>query len=382
MSSHIKIVVAPQAFKGTASASVVANAMIKALEKAMPHALIIPAPIADGGGGTVEALVTSSNGRLVSSQTLDPIGRPIKATWGILGDGKTAVIESAAASGLALLKPSDYNPELTSTKGTGLLIKEALDNGFRNLLIGLGDSATNDGGVGLGRALGIIPLDETGRTIHEGGAALSNLHSFDISKVHPSLTELKTTVLCDVKNTLCGLNGSAHIFGPQKGASLEQIFKLDHALANFARVVKTQFNKDVIDIPGAGAGGGLGAGLMGLCNATLKPGFEVISEAINLTKLIEDADIVITGEGRLDKSTPEGKGVAGISNIAKSCGVKHVLAIVGSTDLETQQYRNLGIDQVFALNNSKEAPIPSPAKTPILIEKTALLAITTLMDGV
>ena len=381
MSSHIKIVVAPQAFKGTASASLVAKAIIKALNKAIPHALIIPAPIADGGGGTVEALVTSSNGSLVSSKTLDPIGRPIEATWGILGDGKTAVIESAAASGLALLKPSDYNPEFTSTRGTGLLIKEVLDKGYRNLLIGLGDSATNDGGVGLGRALGIIPVNEAGSEIPEGGAALSTLYSFDTGSVHPSLAELKITVLCDVKNTLCGPNGSSHIFGPQKGASPEQISKLDLALANFAHIVKTQFNKDVIDMPGAGAGGGLGAGLVAFCNATLKPGFDVISESINLPKIIEEADLVITGEGRIDESTPGGKGVAGIAKIAKSNGVKSVLAIVGSSDLEPKKFRDIGIDEVFALNDSKESPIPSAEQTPGLIEKTTALAIKALLTA-
>ncbi len=379
MSNHIKIVVAPQAFKGTASASLVANAIINALKKAIPHALIIPAPIADGGGGTVEALVTSSNGRLVSSETLDPIGRPIEATWGILGDGTTAVIESAAASGLALLKPSDYNPELTSTKGTGLLVKAVLDRGYRNLLIGLGDSATNDGGVGLGRALGFMPIDENGNEIPEGGSALSTLYSFDTSNVHPSLGELNVTVLCDVKNTLCGPNGSSHIFGPQKGASPEQIAKLDRALSNFAQVVKTQFDKDVIDMPGAGAGGGLGAGLVALCNATLKPGFDVISESINLPKIIESADVVITGEGRIDESTPGGKGVAGIAQIAKYNGVRSVLAIVGSSDLDPKKSKDIGIDQVFALNNSKQAPIPNPEQTPRLIEKTTALAIKAFM---
>ena len=381
MSSHIKIVVAPQAFKGTASASLVANAIINALTKAVPNAVVIPTPIADGGGGTVEALVTSSNGRLVNSETLDPIGRPIEATWGILGDGTTAVIESAAASGLALLKPSEYNPELTSTKGTGLLIKEVLDKGYKNLLIGLGDSATNDGGVGLGRALGIIPINDTGNEIPEGGAALSTLHSFDTSNVHPSLAELKITVLCDVKNTLCGPNGSSHIFGPQKGASPEQISKLDLALAHFAQVVKTQFHKDVINMPGAGAGGGLGAGLVALCNATLKPGFDVISKSIKLPKIIKEADVVITGEGRIDESAPGGKGVAGIAQIAKSNGVKSVLAIVGSSDLEPNKYKDIGIDGVFALNQSKEDPIPSPERTPSLIEKTTTLAIKALITN-
>lgn len=381
MADPIKIIVAPQAFKGTASAAVVADAMVRAISRVLPQARIIRAPIADGGGGTVEALVTATNGHYINSPTIDPLGRPIEAKWGVLGDKKTAVIETSAASGLSLLDPSDYNPEITTTKGTGLLIKAALDLGYKDILIGLGDSATNDAGVGLAHALGIKPLDVNGNELPNGGSALVNLHSFDVNETHPLLNKTTKTVLCDVKNPLCGMNGASIIFGPQKGASPQQIHVLDTALANFASVVQKQFNKNVLTIPGAGAGGGLGAGLVGLCNATLQSGFEVISQSISLKENLNGADIVLTGEGRIDSQTPGGKGVAGIANMSRQSGVKSVAVIVGSSDLVASKASAIGFDAVFPITNSPKSEIPTPEETPRLIENATIKAIKTLMKG-
>jgi len=282
---------------------------------------------------------------------------------------------------LSLLDPRDYNPEITTTKGTGLLIKAALDLGYKDILIGLGDSATNDAGAGLGHALGIKPLDINGHELPNGGTALADLYSFDLNEIHPLLNMATKTVLCDVKNPLCGINGASTIFGPQKGGSTQQIQILDNALTNFASVVKKQFHKDVSTIPGAGAGGGLGAGLVGLCNAKLQSGFEVISKSISLNENLKGADIVLTGEGKIDAQTPGGKGVAGIASMSRSSGVKSVVVIVGSSDLIHSQASAIGFDAVFPLTDSPKSKIPTPEETPGLIENATIEAIRTLMKG-
>jgi glycerate kinase len=382
LTGPMKIVIVPQSFKGTATASVVADAMMKSTKQIIPHADIIAIPMADGGTGTVNTLVNATNGMLFETATVDPIGRPITAIWGVLGDKKTAVIETAAASGLSLLNSSDYNPEITTTRGTGILIRTAIDAGYSDILLGIGDSATNDGGVGLARALGIKPLDKFGKELPEGGAALSELESFNIDESIISLSNINITVLCDVINPLCGPNGASAIYGPQKGASEKQIDSLDKALSKLARVVQIQFDKDILDVPGAGAGGGLGAGLIGFFNAQLLPGFGVISRAVKLEELLTRADIVLTGEGRIDSQTSLGKGVAGIAQLSKLCGVKAVAAIVGSNELSDTDAAAIGIDNVFALRKSQNVAIPSTEETLSLIESATKLAIETLMKGI
>ena len=378
----MKIVIAPQSFKGTATASVVAGAMLDGVKKVMPSAEVISMPIADGGSGTVDTLVKATNGITIETPAVDPIGRPIIARWGVLGDGKTAVIETSAASGLSLLDISEYDPDITTTRGTGMLLRAAIDSGYSNILLGVGDSATNDGGVGLARALGIRPLDKFGKELPEGGAALSELESFDIGEFADSLTTPNITVLCDVTNPLCGINGASAVYGPQKGASHEQIELLDKSLLKLAQVVKNQLGEDILHVPGAGAGGGLGAGLIAFCGATLRPGFEIISEAVGLQGVLNGADMVLTGEGRIDSQTLLGKGLAGVASLSKSSSVNVVVAVVGANGLSDGEAISIGIDYVVPLIDSFDWKVPSPEETPILIEYSTIVAINTALEGI
>ncbi|MDA0988673.1 MAG: glycerate kinase [Chloroflexi bacterium] len=377
----MKVIVAPQSFKGTASAAVVADAMCRGVLLAMPHAEVVSIPIADGGSGTVEALVTATGGRYVSSPTSDPLGRPITARWGVLGDNDTAVIESSAASGLSLLEPSERDPTKTTTRGTGTLVRAALDAGYRRILIGLGDSATNDAGVGMAQALGIRALDGGDHDLPDGGAALLRLHSFDMTGVHPSLSASTITVLCDVTNPLCGPEGASAIFGPQKGASPQQVSLLDSALSRFSDVVEARLGCSVRDMPGAGAAGGLGAGLVAFCGAVLRPGFEVVSDTVHLRESLAGADLVLMGEGRIDAQTAGGKGVSGVAALSKRSGVPLVAAIVGRNEIGATEAASLGIDAVFSLTPLPNGAIADPDATPRLIEATTARAVASLLKG-
>jgi glycerate kinase len=377
----MKVVVSPQAFKGTASAAVVADAMCRAVHLAIPNAEVISAPIADGGSGTVEALVTATGGHYVNSLTRDPLGRPITARWGVLGDGETAVIETAAASGLSLLDRSERDPTKTTTSGTGDLVRAALDSGYRRILIGLGDSATNDAGVGMAQALGIRAMDDEGHDLPDGGGALVRLHSFEMKDIHPGLSACMITVLSDVTNPLCGPEGASAIFGPQKGADAQEVSLLDAALMRFANVVEAQLGCDVSHIPGSGAAGGLGAGLVAFCGAELRPGFEVISNSLHLSELLVEADLVLTGEGRIDAQTTGGKGVAGIAALARRHGVPRIAAIVGRDGLGSIEAMTLGIDAVFALTTGSNKIVGDLETTPKLIEATTANAIASLLKG-
>ena len=373
----MRIVVAPQAFKGTASAADAAEAMRRGVLRVAPDSEVAVIPIADGGGGTVDALVTATGGRWVTSPAADPLGRPIHARWGVLGDGETAVIETAAASGLALLADSECDPTVTTTRGTGDLIRAALDGGYRRILVGLGDSATNDAGVGMAQALGFRALDDSGCDLPEGGAALALLASIDREAAHSALAGASVTALCDVTNPLCGPDGASAVFGPQKGATPDQIEALDAALGRFADVVGEQMGLDVRDMPGAGASGGLGAGLVVFCGASLRPGFEVVSEAVRLADSLAGADLVLTGEGRLDAQTLAGKGVCGVAAMAKTNGRPEVAAIVGSDALGADGAAAIGIERVFELASSQNGA----ADTLHRIEDAAARAVAALTGG-
>ncbi|MDE3267824.1 MAG: glycerate kinase [Chloroflexota bacterium] len=371
----MKVVVAPQAFKGTASAADAAEAMRLGVVRAMPDACVTVVPIADGGGGTVDALVTATGGRWVTSPAADPLGRPIEARWGVLGDGETAVIETAAASGLALLAHSERDPTVTTTRGTGDLIRAALESGYRRILVGLGDSATNDAGVGMAQALGFRVLDERGRDLPPGGASLARLASIDCEGAHPALASASVIALCDVTNPLCGPEGAAAVFGPQKGADPAQVALLDSALRRFAQVVKERMSLDVLDMPGAGAAGGLGAGLVAFCGAALRPGFEVVSAAVRLADSLAGADLVLTGEGRLDAQTRAGKGVCGVAALAREHGSPCVAAIVG---LDAEGRAALGIDEVYELAPSQD----EAGDTLQRIESAAARAVASFVGGI
>ena len=324
----MKIVVAPQSFKGSLGAQKVAEAIASGIKRILPDAEIIILPMADGGEGTVEALVYSTAGQIITTEVTGPLSEKVAARWGILGVGTSAVIEMAEASGITLVPPGKLNPLLTTTYGTGELIKVALDTGCRKLIIGIGGSATNDGGAGMVQALGVRLLDGNGEELSWGGAALSKLNRIDISGIDKRLSECQITVACDVTNPLCGEQGASKVYGPQKGATEEMCRHLDNALANYGRIIKNDLGIDVLDMPGTGAAGGLGAGLVAFLGAELLSGIEIVSKAVGLEDHLEGAALVFTGEGRIDTQTLFGKTIAGVAAKAKALRIP-VVAIVG-----------------------------------------------------
>ena len=317
----MRIIVAPDSFKGSLSARGAARAMARGIRQVFPEAEVIEIPIADGGEGTVEALVAATGGVLRQTTVRGPLGEPVDAAWGVLGDGRTAVIEMAAASGLTRVSAGRRDPRITSTFGTGELVRAALEAGLRRIILGIGGSATNDGGAGLTRALGTRFLDADGLDLPEGGAALARLAAIDLSGLDPRLAETELLVACDVDNPLCGPRGASAIYGPQKGATPEMVAELDAALGVFAGVAARATGRDIALRPGAGAAGGLGAGLLFFTPARLRPGVAIVLEATGFEALAQGADLVITGEGRTDAQTAMGKAPVGVAAAAKRQGV-------------------------------------------------------------
>lgn len=317
----MRIVVAPDSFKGSMSSMDVANAMEQGILATFPEAQVIKVPIADGGEGTTDSLVKATGGRFMKTKVIGPLGAPVEACWGILGDGKTAVIEMAAASGLMLVAKEERNPLLTSTYGTGQLMKTVLDEGMRKLIIGIGGSATNDGGTGMAKALGAEFLDSMGNELPGGGAALRDLATIDVSRLDPRLAEMTILVASDIDNPLCGPHGASAVYGPQKGATPAMVDELDQALKHYACIAKTINGKDVLESPGAGAAGGLGAGLMLFTPAQLRPGVQIVLEVTDFEEKIKHADFVITGEGRTDFQTAYGKAPIGVAEVANKYNV-------------------------------------------------------------
>jgi glycerate kinase len=324
----VRIVIAPDSFKGSRSAGEVAAAIEEGIRRVFPAAEVRKVPLADGGEGTVRALVEATGGKIREAEVTGPLGETVKANYGILGEGRTAVIEMAAASGLPLVPESKRDPSRTTTYGTGELIKFALREGCRELIIGIGGSATTDGGAGMAQALGARLRDERGKEIGFGGGELQRLDRIDLTHLDRRIKESKVTVASDVDNPLCGERGAAYVYGPQKGATPEMVKKLDEALRHFAGILKRDLHKDVADIQGAGAAGGLGAGLIAFLEATLRPGIEIVLEAVGLEKKILAADLVITGEGKMDKQTLYGKAPYGVAKLAGK-HKKRVIAICG-----------------------------------------------------
>lgn len=319
---------APDSFKGSLTAKEVCAAMERGIKKALPSAECISVPMADGGEGTVQSLVATTKGNIYEEEVIGPLGKPIKAFYGIMGDGKTAAIEMTSASGLHLVDETTKNPLITTTYGTGQLVKSCLDKGAQKIIIGIGGSATNDGGAGFAQALGVKLKDKEGNEVPFGGAALSHLHYVDVSGIDSRLKNVQIEIASDVSNPLCGENGATHIFGPQKGATPEMLDILDKALCHYATILKEQLNKDVINTPGSGAAGGLGAGLLAFTNARIQRGVDIIIKHTNLHKKIKKADIVITGEGGIDFQTKFGKTPYGVAQLAKAEN-KKVIAIAG-----------------------------------------------------
>jgi glycerate 2-kinase len=324
----MKFVLAPDSFKESMTAKNAALAMEKGILSVFPDAECVIVPMADGGEGTVESLVSMTNGEIIKTEVLGPLGEKVIAEYGLLGEGQTAVIEMASASGLELIKPEHRDPLVTTTYGTGELIKHALNKGVSRILIGIGGSATNDGGAGMLQALGVSFKDKNGEELPFGGGSLNRLDSIDLSGLDGRIKMVKIDVACDVTNPLIGKNGASAIFGPQKGATPELVEFLDHNLAHFAEVIKQELGKEIAYLEGAGAAGGLGAGLMAFLNAHLKKGVELVIEYTGLEERVKGADYVFTGEGSIDGQTLFGKTPYGVATIAQKYSIP-VIAFAG-----------------------------------------------------
>ncbi len=343
-----KLVIAADSFKGTMSSIEVCSLIERGFKAIIPELETVKVPIADGGEGTVDAFLTALGGEKIKVRVKDPLFREIESFYGILPDQKTAVIEMAAASGLPLVE-GKKNPSLTSTYGTGELIIDALNRGCNKLIIGIGGSATNDGGIGMAAALGVKFLDEAGNSVPLNGAGLARLRRIDSSGKDPRITHCQVLVACDVDNPLYGENGAAYVFAPQKGADPEMVEYLDQGLRNYAAVLRKDLGLDVQAIPGAGAAGGLGAGLVAFTPAQLRPGIEIVLEAVNFGEIIAGADLIITGEGKIDGQSLRGKVPVGIADRAKDSGVP-VIAIVGDVGDGLEAIYQRGITAVFSIN--------------------------------
>ena len=323
-----RVVVAPQSFKGSADAVAVASAIARGVRRALPDASVEEMPLADGGEGTVRALVRATKGTLRAARVRDPLLREIRAEWGVLGDGTTAIVEMAAASGLPLLTALERDPRITSTRGTGELILAAAASGAHRIVIGIGGSATNDGGAGMARAIGYRFFDAEGNDLPEGGAALASLARID-GQTDPRLVRPAIEVACDVRNPLLGPEGASAIYGPQKGATPEVVAELDRALARYADVIERFVGRSIRDVPGSGAAGGLGAGLLAFLDARLVSGADLVLRAVDFTKHLKGAGLVITGEGRIDRQSGFGKLTGAVAAAARRAGIP-VAGVAGS----------------------------------------------------
>ena len=348
MKKDLVIVLAPDSFKESMTAKEVCVAMERGIKKVNSNIQCIHVPMADGGEGTMQSLVYATGGEVYSLEVVGPLGNKVKAEYGILGNGEIGVLEMASASGIHLVSLEERNPLITTTYGTGELIKACLDRGVKKLLIGIGGSATNDGGVGVIQALGGRLLDKEGNELGFGGGELEKLDRIDLTNFDRRLKDVVIEVACDVSNPLCGENGASYIFGPQKGASVEMIKILDNNLKHYAKVIKEQFGKDVLEIAGAGAAGGLGAGLMVFLNGNLKKGIEIVIEYSGLEKKVKNCDMVWTGEGSIDFQTQYGKTPLGVATVAKKYN-KPVVALAGRVGDDIDILYEKGIDSIFGI---------------------------------
>jgi glycerate kinase len=344
----MKVVIAPNAFKGSLSAPAAAAAIARGVREAIPDAEVVEVPVADGGDGTVEALVAARRGEFRSAQVEGPFGRPVMARYGLIDGGRTAVVELASASGLALISEQERDPRRASTYGFGQLLEAALDAGVAKVIAGIGGSATNDGGAGVAQAFGFRLLDASGGDLPRGGAALIHLERIDAPGPDPRRQWAPLTVACDVTNPLTGPQGASAVYGPQKGADVQMVEELDHALAHFAAVIERDLGKKVADVPGAGAAGGAGAGLMAFLGATLVPGAPLVVEAAGLEDALRGADLVITGEGRVDSQTAFGKAPGEVARRAQAAGIP-VILLAGSKGPGWDQLTKIGVSRVLTL---------------------------------
>lgn len=362
----MKVVVAIDSFKGSLSSIEAGQAVKAGVLAAHPDANVIIKPLADGGEGTTDAFIEGLGGQRIDLIVTGPMGFPVSCYYGYLEKDKTAIIEMASASGITLVPAHQKNPLTASTRGVGEMILHALEKGCRHFIIGIGGSATNDAGIGMLKALGYSFLDEQGLDVGEGAQALGKVASIDAKNRHPLLDDCQFRIACDVTNPLCGENGATYIYGPQKGVTEAQKDSLDQDMAHFADVTETTLNCAYKNYPGAGAAGGLGFAFLSYLHASLSPGVELILDAINLSDALNDADIVVTGEGQLDRQTAMGKAPVGVAKLAKAHGAK-VLAFSGSVTKEAVACNQAGIDAFFPILRRivtlEEAMDPSTARS-------------------
>jgi glycerate kinase len=370
MKKDLIIALAPDSFKESMTAKEVCEAMERGIKKANNNIRCIHIPMADGGEGTMQSLVDATKGEIYSKKVVGPLGNEVEAQYGILGQGEIGIIEMASASGIQLVPAEKRNPLITTTYGTGELIKACLDHGVKKLLIGIGGSATNDGGAGVVQALGGKLLDKEGNELGYGGGELGKLSTIDLSNFDSRLKDVTIEVACDVNNPLCGERGASNVFGPQKGATKEIIEILDDNLKHYADIIKIQLGKDVIDEPGAGAAGGLGAGLMAFLDGTLKKGIEMVIEYAGLEEKVKGVDMVWTGEGSIDFQTQYGKTPLGVATVAKKYN-KPVIALAGRVGEGIEVLYENGIDSIFGITKGATSLEEALVKGQENIEKTA-----------
>lgn len=365
----MRVLIAPDKFKGSLSAPRVAEAMARAVARACPRAEIDRAPMADGGEGTVDALVAATGGTIREARVTGPLGEPVLAVFGLLGDGKTAVVEMASASGLWRLSPERRDPWRATTRGTGELLLAAVGAGATKVVMGIGGSATNDGGAGLGQALGFGLLDAEGREIGSGGGELGRLARIEPPLSSNALAGVEIAIACDVANPLCGPSGASAVYGPQKGATPEMVARLDANLEHFAGIILRDLGVDIRDLPGAGAAGGLGAGLVAFAGGRLQKGVDLIIEAVKLKDRLAGAALCLTGEGALDGQSAYGKTAVGVARLARSMGCP-TLAIAGTIGPGAEAVLEEGISAYFSI-------CPGPVTEAEAMERAAELIETT-----
>ena len=364
----MKILIAADSFKGSATTMEVADRIEKGYLRICPEVEIAKLPMADGGEGTVETLVSGMDGELIYEEVTGPLGERVRAKYGVVQD-EIAIIEMAEASGLVLVEEEKRNPTLTTTYGTGELILSALERGFRRVYVGIGGSATNDGGMGMARALGYRFIDGDGNELPEGGGSLGQLYRIDRSKVTPLLKDARITVMCDVENPLYGPDGAAFVYGPQKGADPDMVRLLDKNLRHLADILKSDMNVEMADIPGSGAAGGLGGGLMAFCGADLKPGIEMVLDILKFDDRLKGVDLVITGEGRIDGQSVKGKVPAGVAKRARKLN-KPLVAIAGGVGDGAEGLYSMGIDLILPIVDGPMGLGEAMGEAGLLLEKT------------
>ncbi|WP_434401931.1 glycerate kinase [Planococcus sp. 11815] len=376
----MKIIVAPDSFKGSISAEQAARAMAQGIIEAAPDSEVIELPSADGGEGTMVNLVAATNGRMVTHQVSGPLGKPVAASYGVLGNAETCVIEIAEASGLTLLSQTERNPERASTEGTGELIRHALDAGFRDFIIGLGGSATNDGRTGLLRALGMRFLDAAGEALLPGAGALDKLYAIDAHSFDPRIQDCRFVIASDVDNPLVGPNGASHIFGPQKGATDKMAEALDRKLSHYADIVEKQTGVSLHDYAGAGAAGGAGGAFLAFFPAVMRRGIDVVLEASGFSESVASSDLIFTGEGKSDRQTLSGKTAFGIAQMAAVHG-KPVILLSGAIDPESRKDLMRFFEEVHSVSGGAVTEKQSMDNASVHVRKRASEILNAYLDN-